>query len=91
MFTNMYPVVKYFYGWVLEMFMGFKSEYKLSDLSKMAGFNTVDELALYACTTRQNLANWHKTEAKQGFLRVVIMGAKVMKAQEIKRQANARG
>lgn len=57
----------------------------------MAGFDTVDELAKYACTTRQNLDNWNKTESKQGFLRVVIMGAKVMKAQEIKRQANTRG
>ncbi len=71
--------------------MGFVPEYKLSELSKMAGFNTVDELAEYAFTTRQNLDNWNKTKSKQGFLRVVIMGAKVMKAQEIKRQANARG
>lgn len=71
--------------------MSFVPDYKLSELSKMAGFNTVDELAEYACTTRQNLDNWNKTESKQGFLRVVIMGAKVMKAQEIKRQANARG
>ncbi|WP_045418252.1 hypothetical protein [Vibrio owensii] len=70
--------------------MSFIPDYKLSELSKMAGFNTVDELAMYACTTRQNLDNWNKTESKQGFLRVVIMGAKVMKAQEIKRQANAR-
>ncbi|EGR0637491.1 hypothetical protein D8T65_22135 [Vibrio vulnificus] len=71
--------------------MSFVPDHKLSELSKMAGFNTVDELAEYACTTRQNLDNWNKTKSKQGFLRVVIMGAKVMKAQEIKRQANARG
>lgn len=62
--------------------------YKLSELSKMAGFDTVDELAEYACTTRQNLSNWNKTKSKQGFLRTVIMGAKAIKAQEIRRQAN---
>ncbi|PMM60672.1 hypothetical protein [Vibrio lentus] len=67
--------------------MSFAPSYKLSELSRIAGFDTVDELAKYACTTRQNLDNWNKTESKQDFLRVVIMGAKVMKAQEIKRQA----
>lgn len=67
--------------------MSFVPSYKLSELSRIAGFDTVDELAKYACTTRQNLDNWNKTESKQDFLRVVIMGAKVMKAQEIKRQA----
>ncbi len=36
--------------------MGFVPDHKLSELSKMAGFDTVDELAEYACTTRQNLA-----------------------------------
>ncbi len=71
--------------------MSFIPEYKLSELSKMAGFDTVDELAMYACTTRQNMDNWNKTESKQGFLRVVIVGAKHMKAQAIRRQANARG
>ncbi|PML25105.1 hypothetical protein [Vibrio lentus] len=67
--------------------MSFVPSYKLSELSRIAGFDTVDELAKYACTTRQNLDNWNKTKSKQDFLRVVIMGAKVMKAQEIKRQA----
>lgn len=71
--------------------MSFVPSYKLSELSRIAGFDTVDELAKYACTTRQNLDNWNKTESKQDFLRVVIMGAKVMKAQEIKRQASERG
>lgn len=71
--------------------MSFTPELKLSELSRIAGFDTVDELAKYACTTRQNLDNWNKTESKQGFLQVVIVGAKFMKAQEIKRQANARG
>ncbi len=66
--------------------MSFVPSYKLSELSRIAGFDTVDELAKYACTTRQNLDNWNKTESKQDFLKVVIMGAKVMKAQEIKRQ-----
>ncbi len=70
--------------------MGFVPEYKLSELSKMAGFDTVYELAEYACTTRQNLDNWNNTESKQKFLRVVIMGAKVMKAEHIKRQAQER-
>lgn len=71
--------------------MSFVPEYKLSELSKMAGFNTVDELAEYASTTRQNLDNWNKSKSKQQFLRVVIVGAKVMKAEEIKRQAREQG
>ncbi|MDN3683218.1 hypothetical protein QWZ04_23200 [Vibrio tapetis subsp. quintayensis] len=71
--------------------MSFVPEYKLSELSKMAGFDTIYELAEYSCTTRQNLDNWNNTESKQGFLRVVIMGAKVMKAQDIKRRARAQG
>ncbi len=66
--------------------MSFVPDYKLSELSKMAGFDTVDELARYASTTRQNLDNWNKSQSKQGFLRVVIMGAKVLKAQDIKRR-----
>lgn len=70
--------------------MSFEPEYKLSQLSRMAGFDTVDELAMYASTTRQNLDNWNKTESKQQFLKVVITGARVMKAQHIKRQANTR-
>ncbi|CCN39709.1 hypothetical protein VIBNIFTn2_1110007 [Vibrio nigripulchritudo FTn2] len=68
--------------------MTFVPEYKLSELSKMAGFDTVYELAKYACTNRQNLDNWNKDESKQKFLRVVIVGAKVMKAEDIRRQAN---
>ena len=68
--------------------MSFVPDYKLSELSKMAGFDTVDELARYASTTRQNLDNWNKSQSKQGFLRVVIMGAKVLKAQDIKRRVN---
>ncbi|EHZ7344568.1 hypothetical protein K6O87_004152 [Vibrio vulnificus] len=71
--------------------MSFEPEFKLSELSKMAGFDTVDELAKYACTTRQNLDNWNKAESKQGFLRVVITGAKVMKANEIRRRAMTQG
>ncbi len=70
--------------------MSFVPEYKLSELSKIAGFNTVDELAEYACTTRQNLDNWNKTENKQGFLRVVIAGAQAMKAHDLRRQAAER-
>lgn len=53
----------------------------------MADFTNLDELEKYACTSRQNLNNWNNVREKQAFLRVVIAGAKQMKAFEIKQQA----
>ena len=46
--------------------MSFVPDYKLSELSKMAGFDTVDELAMYASTTRQNL-ELEQVPIKAGF------------------------
>lgn len=70
--------------------MSFAPQYKLSELAMIAGFNDVDELAEYAHTSRQNLNNWNNAENKQAFLKTVIQGARVNKANEIKRQAQER-
>lgn len=70
--------------------MSFIPEFTLKQLSNMAGFHDLDELARYASTSKQNLHNWNKNPNRQAFLQVVIVGAKVMKAQAIKAEAQRR-
>ncbi|CAM3932029.1 MULTISPECIES: hypothetical protein [Vibrio] len=70
--------------------MSFTPKYSLADLAKIAGFDDVDEMVKYSCTSRQNLYNWNNREEKQNFLKVVIRGAQAMKSDDIRIKAQMR-